>query len=131
MCEYLVDYLATETAAAAAAGTTFEVGWRLTSDGRRLGKKVAWAQSELGFGAAVEAACSAAPADTQPVNHTLPAMVQLELDSDRALRRPNEDDASARHDQLLGTPLLEQYAEACLQFVFEHEDALDPVRRAP
>ena len=133
-----MDHLAVETAAAAAAETSFEVGWRLTSDGQRLAKRVAWAQSELGFGAAVEAACAdAGPAGTDPANHTLPAMVQLELGAERALRPAAEGDVAASADRLLehgggggsggGSSLLQQYHSACLQFVFDHEAALDPV----
>ena len=57
VCAFLVEHLRDRAEEAAAAGTSYEMGWRLKPDGTRVEKRVPWAESELGFGAAVEAAC--------------------------------------------------------------------------
>eukprot|EP01043_Picozoa_sp_COSAG02_P065910 COSAG02_NODE_10091_length_2026_cov_30.551529_1_plen_115_part_10 len=64
VCDWMVGHLQQRADEEAAAGTSYEMGWRLKDDGTRVAKRIAWAQSELGFGAAVEAACAVGNGDS-------------------------------------------------------------------
>ena len=61
------------------------MGWRLKDDGTRVAKRVAWVNSELGFGAEVEAACGVPSEgdddDDAPLDDASPmeALVQVAL----------------------------------------------------
>lgn len=65
VCDWMVGHLQQRAEEEEAKGTSFEMGWRLKDDGTRVAKRVSWAQSELGFGAAVEAACAGGAARTR------------------------------------------------------------------
>ena len=119
VCAFLVEHLRDRAEEAAAAGTSYEMGWRLKPDGTRVEKRVPWAESELGFGAAVEAACDGG--DGGPLAH----QVQLALGEERGLRRGQSAEEA---DQTLRGDALALYASTCEAFVFDSEGSLDPIR---
>ena len=121
LCEFLSLRLASRVLEEAAKDTKFEMGWRLRPDGTRSYKEVLWAHSELGFGAEVEASCERG--STSP----LAELVQLQLGEELSLREP-ADAAEAQEKLGQGANTLELYSSQCIEFIFSHEDALDPLR---
>lgn len=122
-CEFLTSTL--QRRASKETETTFEVGWRLKDDGTRVGKRVAWVQSELGFGAAVEAACGASGGDGDGDASLLEGLVQVALGDELGLRSPvsaEEAEHTLREDSL------DLFRSSCIEFVFSHEEALDAIR---
>ena len=119
VCAFLVEHLRDRAEEAAAAGTSYEMGWRLKPDGTRVEKRVPWAESELGFGAAVEEACKSG--DGGPLAH----QVQLALGEERGLRRGRSAEEAG---QTLRGDALRLYASTCEAFVFDSEGSLDPIR---
>eukprot|EP01043_Picozoa_sp_COSAG02_P084275 COSAG02_NODE_22135_length_762_cov_1.134238_3_plen_95_part_01 len=94
------------------AGTSYEMGWRLKDDGTRVAKRVAWADSELGFGAAVESACAVGSDDSNSGSEIAPlqGLVQVALGEEVRLRVPKDD---AEQEHTLREDPLELYRGSC------------------
>jgi hypothetical protein len=131
VCDWMVGHLQQRAEEEEAKGTSFEMGWRLKDDGTRVAKRVSWAQSELGFGAAVEAACAGGSEDEADAGGPAPlkGLVQVALGEELGLRPP-EDGGADEADHTLREDPLELFRSSCLEFVFEEEAALDAIRDA-
>lgn len=126
VCDWMVSHLQQRADEEKAAGTSYEMGWRLKDDGTRVAKRVAWAQSELGFGAAVEAACAVSSDDSYGSEAAaLQALVQVAMGNELRLRLP---ESTNEQGHTLRDEPLDLFQSSCFEFVFEDEDALDAIR---
>ena len=127
VCDWMVAHLQQLADEEAAAGTSYEMGWRLKGDGTRVAKRVTWAQSELGFGAAIEAACAPGSdhSDDDETSTPLHQLVQVAMGDELRLRVPKD---AGERDHTLRDESFELFQSSCHEFVFEDEDALDAIR---
>jgi hypothetical protein len=126
VCSWMVEHLQARAAEEAAKGTSFEMGWRLKDDGTRVAKQVPWAQSELGFGTTIEAACAADDDGDVDTAAPLRSLVQVAQGEEIGLR--TADRAADEEAHTLREDPLQLFSSTCVELVFSEEDAFEALR---